>query len=126
MSRASGRIMGQITWVYAEDLGQTIPFYRDVLGLRIDRDSGAAMIFETAPGAFVGVCEAFDDRVVEPKGGMITLLVEDVATVDAWYQRMVDAGAIPMRAPEKMERFGIYSFFCRDPNGYVIEMQTFL
>ena len=59
-------------------------------------------------------------------GGMITLLVENIGAVDAWYARLVKAGAGVPAAPEPMGRFGIYSFFCADPNGYVIEVQTFL
>lgn len=118
--------VGQIAWVYTDDLEGTVPFYRDVLGLRVERDAGEAMIFETTPGAFIGVCRAFEDRVVQPEGSMITLLVENIGAVDAWYARLVKAGAGVPAAPERMGRFGIYSFFCADPNGYVIEVQTFL
>ena len=35
-------------------------------------------------------------------------------------------GAKLRGTPEKIEQFGIYSFFCEDPNGYLIEVQTFL
>lgn len=114
---------GQITWVYTHDLETSVAFYRDVLGLRIWRDAGAAVIFESLPGARIGVCTAFEDRVVEPKGSMITLLSEDV---DGWYDRIIAAGADTKGPPTKLERFGIYSFFCKDPNGYLIEIQTFL
>lgn len=116
-------ITGQISWVYAEDLAASVAFYRDVLKLPVWRDAGAAVIFEPLPGARIGVCRAFEDRVVEPKGGMITLLTDDV---DAWYDRLRAAGARSKGPPEKIEQFGIYSFFCEDPNGYVIEVQTFL
>ncbi|MEP2531525.1 VOC family protein [Shimia sp.] len=117
---------GQISWVYCTNLAETVPFYRDLLGLRIERDAGVAMIFETVPGAFIGVCEAFGDREVTPSGGMITILVNGVAAVDAWYDRVLSANTPTKGAPERIERFGIYSFFCMDPNGYVIEVQTFL
>ena len=116
-------ITGQITWVYTEDLQTSVAFYRDILGLPIWRDAGAAVIFEPLPGALIGVCTAFDDRVVEPKGSMITLLTNDV---DGWYDRLIAAGASTKGPPQKLDQFGIYSFFCVDPNGYVIEIQTFL
>lgn len=117
------KITGQISWVYTKDLETSVVFYRDALGLPIWRDAGAAVIFEPLPGARIGVCRAFEDRVVEPKGGMLTLLTDDV---DGWYERLVSAGVSVKRPPAKIEQFGIYSFFCTDPNGYVIEVQTFL
>ncbi|WP_412551479.1 VOC family protein [Shimia sp. MIT910701] len=119
-------VTGQITWVYTEKLATAASFYRDVLRLPLVRDAGTALIFETAPGARLGLCEAFDGRVVEPKGSMITLLVADRAAVDDWYARVTAAGATVRGALEVLERFGIYSFFCEDPNGYQIEVQCFL
>ena len=116
-------ITGLITWVYTEDLAETAQFYGEVLGLTLDRDAGAAQIFRAGPNALIGVCRAFEDRVVEPKGGMITLLTDDV---DSWYDRVVARGGQVLGPPERMDRFGIYSFFVPDPNGYVIEVQTFL
>ncbi|SMP04127.1 VOC family protein [Shimia sagamensis] len=119
-------VQAQISWVYTEKLDTAAGFYRDVLRLPVVRDAGSALIFETAPGARLGLCEAFDGRVVEPKGGMITLLVANRAAVDDWYQRVTAAGATLRGAPEVLETFGIYSFFCEDPNSYVVEVQCFL
>ena len=121
-----GAITGQISWVYTERLAPCVAFYRDALGLEVVLDAGAAMIFATSEGARIGVCETFEDRVVESKGGMITLLVDGVAAVDAWFARLEAAGVDLQGAPATLERFGIYSFFVRDPNGYLIEVQCFL
>lgn len=119
-------ITAQITWVYTEDMAPCVRFYRDIMGLEVERDAGAAMIFATTAGARIGVCETFEGRVVAPEGGMITLLVEGVAAVDAWHARLVAAEVDVMGAPTQMPRFGLYSVFCRDPNGYVLEIQCFL
>jgi catechol 2,3-dioxygenase-like lactoylglutathione lyase family enzyme len=116
----------QITWVYTEALAPCVTFYRDTLGLAVAHDAGSAMIFETAPAARIGVCEAFGDRVVQPEGSMLTLVVADRAAVDAAYLRLKEAGVALRGAPEEIARFGIYSFFCADPNGYQIEVQCFL
>ena len=116
-------INGQIAWVYCEELNETCRFYEDILGLSLWRDAGSARIYNAGEGAMIGVCRAFDGREVQPAGGMITLLTDDV---DGWYDRLNKRGARLRNAPEKMEKFGIYSFFCEDPNGYVIEVQTFL
>ncbi|CUH51316.1 VOC family protein [Shimia marina] len=119
-------ILNQITWVYTETLAPCVAFYRDVLGLPVVRDAGTAMIFETAPGARIGLCEVFGARVVQPAGSMITLVVADSEAVDAAYLRLKEAVAGGLSGPEEIARFGIYSFFCADPNGYQIEVQCFL
>ena len=114
---------GQIAWVYCDDLDQTCAFYGGLLGLPLWRDAGAARIYQTGAGAMIGVCQAFADRVIQPAGGMITLLTDDV---DGVYARLNAAGATLKGPPEVLPQFGIYSFFCLDPNGYTIEIETFL
>lgn len=116
-------ITSQITWVYTENTEASFRFWGEDLGLELERDAGTARIYRTAEGARVGVCEAFDARVVQPEGSMITLITEDV---DGWYEALLARGVPTRGAPEVLERFGIYSFFCLDPSGYVVEIQTFL
>lgn len=114
---------GQICWVYTHDLESTADFYNRVLGLECIRDEGAARIFSTGADSRIGVCQAFEDRVVEPRGGMITIITDEV---DAWYERLTRMGLTIREAPHRLDRFGIYTFFVADPNGYVIEFQQFL
>lgn len=116
-------LTGQISWVYSDDLDTAARFYADVLGLECRRDEGDARIYATAGDAFIGVCRAFADRVVEPRGGMISLVCDDV---DGWYRRLRERGAEIDTAPHRLDAFGIYTFFARDPNGYVIEFQQFI
>jgi catechol 2,3-dioxygenase-like lactoylglutathione lyase family enzyme len=115
-------ISAQISWVYTADLDSTAEFYSRILGLECSRDEGGARIYRTANGSFIGVCQAFAGRVVEPKGGMISIVTDDV---DAWHQRLLANGLSIDKPPHRLEQFGIYSFFVRDPNGYVIEFQQF-
>lgn len=123
MNKYEATISGQISWVYTQDLDSTAYFYADVLGLECIRDQGAARIFATGDNAWIGVCQAFDDRVVEPKGGMISIVTDDV---DTWYQRLVDIGLSIDRPPHRLEQFGIYTFHVEDPSGYRIEFQQFV
>jgi len=116
-------INGQISWVYTHDLDSTTYFYAEVLGLECTRDQGAARIFATGDKAWIGVCQAFAERVVEPKGGMISIISDDV---DAWYQRLADIGLSVDQPPHRLEQFGIYTFRVEDPNGYLIEFQQFI
>jgi predicted enzyme related to lactoylglutathione lyase len=116
------QISAQISWVYTRDLDTTTNFYSRILELECSRDEGSARTFETGDSAFIGVCEVFADRVVEPQGGMISIVTDDV---DAWYQRLIDNGLEIDKPPQRLERFGVYSFFVKDPNGYLIEFQQF-
>ena len=120
---SSLQINGQISWVYTHDLDSTAEFYACLPGLDCVRDEGRARIFATAENAFIGVCEAFDDRVVEPKGGMISLLTDDV---DDCYRQLIASGVAVEGPPHRLAQFGIYTFFLRDPNGYRIEFQQFV
>jgi predicted enzyme related to lactoylglutathione lyase len=112
----------QISWVYTRDLDSTAEFYADALGLECIRDEGDARIFATAESAAIGVCGAFENRVVEPKGCMISIVTDDV---DSWYRRLTEKGVAVAGQPHRLEQFGIYTFFVTDPNGYVIEFQQF-
>ena len=116
------QISAQISWVYTRDLDATTDFYARILELECSRDEGSARIFKTGDSAFIGGCEVCANRVVEPEGGMISIVTDDV---DAWYRRLIDNGLEIDQPPQRLERFGIYSFFVKDPNGYVIEFQQF-
>ncbi len=115
-------ITAQVSWVYTPDLAVTAPFYAELLGFECVRSEHRARIYRVAQGAHIGLCEAFADRVVEPKGGMISLVVDDV---DAWYPRLQARGVEIDAPPHRLEQFGIRTFFLRDPNGYIIEFQQF-
>jgi predicted enzyme related to lactoylglutathione lyase len=122
LSNSKAEINQQITWVYTHDLDLTAKFYSQVLGLHCVRETAEGRIFVTAPGAAIGLCRAFNDRVVEPKGGMISIVTNDV---DRWYHQLLERGANIEAAPHRLPQFGIYTFFISDPNGYVIEFQQF-
>jgi predicted enzyme related to lactoylglutathione lyase len=113
----------QITWVYTDDLENTSNFYESDLGLKLVIDEGAARIFQVSPTAQIGVCTAFEDRTVEPKGGMITFVTNEV---DEWYSQLTKKGVVIKSPPHVLEKFNIYTFFLEDPNGYMIEIQQFL
>jgi catechol 2,3-dioxygenase-like lactoylglutathione lyase family enzyme len=115
-------ITDQVTWVYTADLEGTCKFYADVLGLALAVDQGASRIYRAGRTAFIGVCLVRPGRWVEPKGVVITLVTREV---DAWHARLLAKG-IEADAPGVSQTWGIYHFFARDPNGYVVEFQGFL
>ena len=122
MKNLKAQAIGQISWVYTEDLDSTAHFYAEVLGFKCSRNEGNARIYNTCGDACIGVCRAFADRVVEPQGGMISIITDDV---DRWYLKLKESGLAIDQPPHHLEEFGIYTFFVKDPNGYVIEFQQF-
>jgi catechol 2,3-dioxygenase-like lactoylglutathione lyase family enzyme len=117
------RIHQQVTWVYTQDLEATAPFYEDTLGLPLVLDQDACRIYRSSASSFLGLCRARPGREVEPRGVVLTLVTPDV---DSWHIHLLAAGAPLEGAPVRSERFNVYSFFTRDPNGYRIEFQQFL
>lgn len=119
-------IAGSVTFLYTRDLAATLPFYRDLLGLPQVGDQRAGdgqgcRIFRTGPSSYVGLC-CLAHRAVVPDGVVFTMITPDV---DGWYARLKQAGADLLGPPRLSERFRVYGFFVRDPNGYPIEFQAF-
>jgi catechol 2,3-dioxygenase-like lactoylglutathione lyase family enzyme len=111
----------QITFLSTRDLDGTGSFYEDVLGLELALDQGDCRIYRVCEGAFVGFCQRAAAPDV-PVGVILTLVTADV---DAWYEYLVHQGVVPDKAPMHNTGYGIYHFFLRDPNGYLIEVQRF-
>ncbi|MGE0725617.1 MAG: VOC family protein [Alphaproteobacteria bacterium] len=117
----SGPFDQQVTFVYTRDLEGTARWYAETLGLPLVLDQGACRIFAVGADSFIGVC-ARPNRVVEPRGVVITLVTADV---DGWHARLAARGAAIEAPPRLSPAFNVYAFFVRDPNGYVLEIQSF-
>lgn len=116
-------ISEQITFLYTPDLARCIPFYERILGLQLALDQGGCRIYriDDAHIAYLGICERATPR--DPNGVIFTFVTPDV---DAWYERIITQGVVCEHAPRTNEQYGIYHFFVRDPNGYLLEFQRFL
>lgn len=115
-------ISQQITFLYTQDITKTAPFYEDVLGLALVLDQGGCRIYRVMDGtAYVGICQRATPS--PPDGVIFTLVTPDV---DGWYAHITGQGVTCEHAPRINTEYGIYHFFVRDPNGYLIEVQRFL
>ncbi|MGI6344269.1 MAG: VOC family protein [Bacillota bacterium] len=104
------------------DLDATHAFYTAGLGLELSRDQGACRIYAVPGGGMVGFCLHLP-VAVEGRSPILTFVTDDV---DGRYDALLDAGYSAETAPATNERFRIYHFFARDPNGYLVEVQRFL
>ena len=119
-------IQQQVTFLHTRDLGETAVFYEQILGLERVLDQGVCLIFATGGDAFLGFCEDTGSRLGagETADPVILTLVSEA--VDQWYDYLCQHN-IPVEKPPMLnEKFNIYHLFLRDPNNYLLEIQTFL
>jgi predicted enzyme related to lactoylglutathione lyase len=109
----------QVTFIYVTDLEATHRFYHAVMGFSLALDQGECRIYRVTDTAYVGVCSHRDPS---PQGMILTFVTD---RVDEWHRRLVEAGAAVDGPPSYSERFDVYQFFAKDPDGYVIEVQSF-
>ena len=115
-------LQGQVMFLPTDDLQKIIDFYEGIFGLELVRDQKLCRIYKTGSASYLGFCERgytipTDYRVV------ITLLMDDV---DGVYKLLKAQNVTTESSPSLSERFNVYQFFVRDPNGYLLEVQRFI
>lgn len=111
-----------ITFLPTRDLTACSAFYETLLLLTLAADQGTCRIFKVAGSGYLGFCQndappPADDRII------LTFVCDDV---DSWHARLTAQGIATDGPPRENERYRIYHFFARDPDGYRIEVQRFL
>lgn len=117
-----------ITFIYTADLATSATFYEQVLGLTLWRDQGTCRIYEVIPGGMIGICQTGAGAKGQVSTGQQTNLILTIVSrdVDGWYAHLQSNGAAIEHPPVTNEKYRIYHFFLRDPDGYLIEIQQFL
>ena len=111
----------QITFLAVSDLERSSDLYGGTLGLPLVLDQGDCRIFRASSDGFIGICERPD---APDSGAVIITLVSK--NVDRWHQTLVDAGVECDTPPQRNDTYNLYHAFYRDPDGHVLEIQTFL
>ena len=111
----------QVTFLYTRDLDATARFYEETMGLPLVLDQGTCRIYRVSADGFVGFCQRAE-APEEPAGIIVTLVTEDV---DGWFARLRERGVAFEKAPALNPAYNIYHCFLRDPNGYLLEIQSF-
>ena len=111
-----------ITFLGTKDLKATSDFYQNILGLTVYKDQGVCLIFNINEQSKIGFC-SHTSVIHDEKSPIITLVTEDV---DEIYNKIINAGLHIKEKPRINQKFNIYHFFFKDPNGYTIEIQNFL
>jgi catechol 2,3-dioxygenase-like lactoylglutathione lyase family enzyme len=114
----------QIIFIYVDDLDVSREFYEEMMGFPLVLDQGKCRIVRIAKGGggYLGYCEA-DGRSKESQGVILTFVTPDV---DGWYQYLTSKDVVLLGKPKMNQKFGIYHFFYKDPDGHLLEIQNFL
>jgi catechol 2,3-dioxygenase-like lactoylglutathione lyase family enzyme len=115
-------ITDSIIFTYTDDLRASSRFFRETLELEFVVDQGPCHIFRLSPTSYIGVCN-LSDRPRATAGVTISIVSDDV---DGWYEFLTAKGLTYQVEPRSSERFKVYSSLFIDPNGYRIEIQSFL
>lgn len=111
----------QIVFLSVSDFDISSQFYGKILGLKMARDQVACRIYLLSGSSYIGICKGLPPCM--PNGLTLTLVADDV---DGWYNQLRAKG-VKIRSPPKLnEKYKIYHFYLKDPDGYTIEIQKFI
>lgn len=119
-------ICSQITFLYYKDLEKARHFYEQIIGLELADDQGACRIYRVKGAAFLGIVDEKHGHCAAPVSEstvLVTLLVNDVK---GWRQRLAEEGVKITSELLYKPEIGIEAFFLEDPEGYALEIQSFL
>ena len=105
--------------VWSADLKNLLPFYRDVLGLKVAIESPRFVVLGEAGGPSVGLGTHSDvrGRNADPARHMIGLTTDDLA---ADWKRLKAAGVEFVEAPTDYDTVSIATL--KDPEGNLIQL----
>jgi predicted enzyme related to lactoylglutathione lyase len=115
----------QITFIYVRDLDVTAAFYEGILSFPLVLDQGECRIVQTSADdrGYLGYCQSSKSIPVDKSGSILTLVSNQV---DEWYDYLISKGVEVLGEPNENPRYEIYQFFLKDPDGYILEIQSFL
>lgn len=112
---------GFILFLGTKNLNLTHRFYTDLMVLNLVIDQGTCRIYQVPGEGFIGFCEHLDVCRIG-RSPILTFVTDEV---DQVYMKLKQSGADIPEAPVHNEKFGIYHFFVKDPQGYTVEVQSF-
>ncbi len=112
------------TFIYYKDIKEAEPFYRDLLGLRLEYESDWVTRFwvtdDYAIGAVQsgrGFLEAMEDKPV-----ILCIGLKNDADIFALYEKLKDSGFTMHTSEVELRETEGRIFFCEDPEGYIVEI----
>lgn len=108
--------------LHARNFEDTVGFYRDVFGMRIEWQPDADNAYLTSGRDNLAIHRATGD-VAETGQRLdhIGFIIDVPDDVDRWYEYLA-ANDVVIDAPPRTHRDGARSFYCRDPEGTSVQI----
>jgi lactoylglutathione lyase len=108
------------------DLGRSVAFYENVLGLevthRIEIPNVSEVVLKGADGNRIQLAWHHDHEGPIDHGNAFWKLYIKTDDCEGLYQRAVDAGAKSIMEPQRLDRWPVTAAFIEDPDGYQVEI----
>ncbi len=114
-------ITSSISFYPCISIEETDKFYSEVIGLEKVFENGSSRIFSCVKGHFGFVC--YDGQSAVTDRLCLSLNCDSEASVDKEYERITSLGIETLGTPSMHPNHPVYSFFIKDPNGYLVEFQ---
>jgi hypothetical protein len=124
-------IAGQITFFYYKDLPRAAAFYKRLLAVAPEPTPSWVRLYPLTATSTLGLVNATGGalRPGSDKSAMATIVVDGRTAVDSWHARVRSLGISIFQEPKVVkldERRSIYSFILHDPEGYALEILTWV
>jgi predicted enzyme related to lactoylglutathione lyase len=105
--------------IWSEDLGNLLPFYRDVLGLKVALQTPGFVVLGDlgAPALALGTHSQVRGRNADPARHMVALTTDDVRSD---WKRLKDAGVEFVEDPTDYNNVRIATL--KDPEGNLVQL----
>ncbi len=120
--------VGEVTFLYFNDIDKAAEFYGNILGLRKTFDAGWVRIFAISPSSSVALVDAAKGahRASEDKPVTLAMVVSDLKDVDRWYEYLKTRGVSIHMPPFDAPSVNVREFRFTDPEGYTLEIFAWL
>ena len=112
------------TFIYYKDIKESEPFYRDLLGLRLEYESDWVTRYWVTDTYAIGAVQsgrgflkAMDDKPV-----ILCISLNQGEDIFALYEKLKDAGVKMHTSEVELRETEGRIFFCEDPEGYTVEI----
>ena len=119
-------ICSQITFFYYRDFERARDFYERIMGFELADDQGTCRIYRVQGTSFLGIVDENHGHCSAPRSESTVLLTMVTKDVKGWWdhphKEKVKITSELFHKPE----IQIEAFFFEDPEGYALEVQSFL
>jgi catechol-2,3-dioxygenase len=119
--------MAGLIFIKCMNLEKLIDFYTNVIKCNIwlEQPEITILAHENFLFGFHQIAEIEKESYIPSKDIVLTFFFEQKQKVDEFYNRLNELNLV-ISEPKVNEKYNIYNFFAKDPEGHIIEFQVFL